>query len=99
MKENKDEGMTLAIRPKPLRSAGLASFAVLAYFLLLMILVLWNLPALSHTNPLSYDALGLIFIFAFLVTLLTVLTLFALAAILLWERSRWGAPFGSQKAH
>ena len=75
----------------------LASLIVLTYFFMLMILVLWNLSALSHTNPLSYDALGLIYIFVFLVILLTILVLFALIVILLWERR--GAPFGSQKAH
>jgi len=77
----------------------LASLVVLLYFLLLMLLVLWNLSALKHVNPLSYEALGLIYIFVFLVVLLTILVLFALIVILLWERSRWGAPLGSQKTH
>ena len=77
----------------------LASLVVLTYFFLLMILVLWNLSALSHTNPLSYDAVGLVYIFVFIVIFLTILVLFVLIVILLWERSRWGAPLGSQKAH
>jgi len=60
-----------------------ASLLVLIYFFILLYLVFWNLNALSHVPPLSFEAVGLVFIFAFMVVLLTIVTLFALIIILL----------------
>jgi len=60
-----------------------ALLLVLIYFFILLYLVFWNLNALSHVPSLSFGVVGLVFIFAFMVVLLTIITLFALIIILL----------------
>jgi len=60
----------------------MAAVLALLYFIVLMILVQWNLRELSHHSPLSQAAVGLVFVFVFMVILLTILILAAVAIIL-----------------
>lgn len=59
-----------------------ATILVLAWFILALILTLWNLQALSKVPPLSWKAVGLVFTYAVLFTL-SVLALLLLLAITL----------------
>ena len=59
-----------------------ATILILAWFILALILTLWNLQALSKVPPLSWKAVGLVFTYAILFTL-SVLALLLLLAITL----------------
>ena len=60
-----------------------AAILVLAWFILALILTLWNLHALSKVHPLSWQSVGLVFTYVILFTVSIIVLLLLLAITLI----------------